>query len=264
MSTPDWMPLGSPQDAARCGEKAGPRGRVRCEMPEGHTGVAAGAIFHCGRGPGGRWKSWQINEGDASGVILCTECWTVKPLSGFAARGDGTDKRRSKCIQCDQGRQKRHRTDNSEYHHQRCRDWREANLEHAREYGRAWHMTNREQHNEARRRHSEANRPQELGRHRSRREALRAEVFGHYGEACACCGSTNRLTIDHVNGDGGAHRRELFSTPRGQAGVPFYSWLVKNGFPSGFQTLCCRCNTSKGTGERCRLDHAAVVIERAS
>jgi len=35
-------------------------------------------------------------------------------------------------------------------------------------------------------------------------------------------------------------------------------WLVKNGFPEGFQTLCRPCNVSKKRGTRCRLKHQAT------
>lgn len=87
---------------------------------------------------------------------------------------------------------------------------------------------------------------------------LRAKVFGHYGTSCACCGATKRLTIDHVNGDGAAHRMELFGRRNG-GGEAIWRWLVKNGFPDGFQTLCLRCNQSKKTGERCRLDHSTEL-----
>jgi hypothetical protein len=75
-------------------------------------------------------------------------------------------------------------------------------------------------------------------------------VFGHYGTACACCGGTADLQIDHVNGDGAAHRAQV------GRGTSMYRWLASNGFPSGFQTLCRRCNTSKGTGAACTLNHS--------
>lgn len=83
---------------------------------------------------------------------------------------------------------------------------------------------------------------------------LRAKVFRHYGTTCACCGTTENLSIDHVNGNGGDHREELFGRRYG-GGHELYRWLVKNGFPAGFQTLCLPCNQSKSKGERCRLKH---------
>jgi hypothetical protein len=82
------------------------------------------------------------------------------------------------------------------------------------------------------------------------RQRDRAEVFAHYGTSCACCGATENLTIDHVNGGGNAHRREL-----GGGGVNFYRWLVKQELPPGYQTLCRPCNRSKSERERCALRH---------
>jgi hypothetical protein len=89
----------------------------------------------------------------------------------------------------------------------------------------------------------------------ARREQNRAAVLDHYGRACACCGTTDLLTIDHMNGDGKRHRVDVgIST-----GTHMYLWLVANGFPDGFQTLCLSCNASKGRGARCRLNHAVAA-----
>jgi hypothetical protein len=84
-----------------------------------------------------------------------------------------------------------------------------------------------------------------------RRHREKALVFAHYGTWCACCGTTEQLTIDHVNGDGAKHRRLMGSG----GGTFIYHWLVVNGFPPGFQTLCGPCNQSKGRGPACRLTH---------
>ncbi len=86
---------------------------------------------------------------------------------------------------------------------------------------------------------------------RRSKAALRKAVLDHYGRACQCCGSADRLTIDHVNGDGGQHRAAI-----GDGSATLYRWLIRNGFPDGFQTLCVPCNTSKHTQARCRLDHS--------
>jgi len=84
--------------------------------------------------------------------------------------------------------------------------------------------------------------------------AVRRRIFEHYGERCACCGSHRNLEIDHIAGDGADHRIEVLG--RQYAGsLQFYRWLVSNGFPQGYQTLCRRCNTSKGRGAHCRLLH---------
>lgn len=89
-------------------------------------------------------------------------------------------------------------------------------------------------------------------------ELMRAAVFAWYGEACSCCGATEQLGIDHVDGDGPAQRAAAWGHP-GRAGynpARLYRWLIENGFPEGFQTHCRPCNSSKGDGRACRLDHA--------
>lgn len=85
---------------------------------------------------------------------------------------------------------------------------------------------------------------------------LRQEIFDHYGWACACCGSDDDLTLDHTNGDGATHRRELFGSNSG--GTGFYSYLVTRGFPDDgydLQVLCGPCNSSKNVYETCKLNH---------
>lgn len=82
----------------------------------------------------------------------------------------------------------------------------------------------------------------------TRGQSNRQRVLAHYGTTCACCGSTAQLAIDHVNGDGAEHRQAVPSHH-------FDAWLIEQGFPPGFQTLCRRCNSSKGTGPRCVLSH---------
>lgn len=70
-------------------------------------------------------------------------------------------------------------------------------------------------------------------------------VLTHYGGTppkCACCGETELdfLTIDHINGGGNKHRRQLFGHAVG--GYHFYYWLIKNNFPEGYRVLCWNCN----------------------
>lgn len=89
-------------------------------------------------------------------------------------------------------------------------------------------------------------------RYRVRRQARdREQVFAHYGTTCACCGTADGLTIDHASGNGAEHRREMGN----RGGYRTYRWLVMNGFPPGFQSLCEPCNLSKGRGAACRIDH---------
>jgi hypothetical protein len=82
---------------------------------------------------------------------------------------------------------------------------------------------------------------------RNRRAQDRALVFAYYGTSCACCGEARDvfLSIDHIDGEGAAHRREL------NGAIGFYRWLVKNRFPSGFRTLCMNCQWGYRNGAIC-------------
>lgn len=71
-------------------------------------------------------------------------------------------------------------------------------------------------------------------------DRLKLEVLDAYGgRECVCCGETivEFLTIDHINGDGGKHRKEVNGS--------MYIWLRKNNYPEGFQVLCMNCNFGK-------------------
>lgn len=84
------------------------------------------------------------------------------------------------------------------------------------------------------------------------RKRLRNRVFDAYGgPVCACCGETETvvLTVDHINGGGNQHRRQIQKENpvvyRGD-GSMLRKWLSDNNFPPGFQVLCFNCNASKG------------------
>lgn len=83
-------------------------------------------------------------------------------------------------------------------------------------------------------------------------------VLTHYGNgklACVKCGFNDirALSIDHISGGGTWGRKE-----KQHGGNNFYSWLVRNGFPVGYQTLCMNCqwikrSENKENGHRSRL-----------
>lgn len=80
-------------------------------------------------------------------------------------------------------------------------------------------------------------------RDRERYVRLRDRVLAHYGSRCVCCGETTKefLALDHKNGNGQKHRKEL-----GGGAIKMYRWVVKNGFPDIFQVLCHNCNMAFG------------------
>jgi len=83
---------------------------------------------------------------------------------------------------------------------------------------------------------------------------LKMQVLTHYGGSppkCDCCGDSNTefLSIDHINGGGNQHRKELGLGRAG--GYDFYMWLIKNNYPDGFRVLCFNCNHSLGAYGYC-------------
>ena len=101
-------------------------------------------------------------------------------------------------------------------------------------------------------RYSEKNREAIRVKAREVHEQLKAEAVAAYGGRCACPGChvhhAELMTIDHINGDGGEHRRQL-----GRSSRDFYRWLKKQGYPPGFQALCGSCNLAKSDRPECPL-----------
>jgi len=93
-----------------------------------------------------------------------------------------------------------------------------------------------------------AHESQKVGRRR-RTAAYRKRVIDHYGGVCACCGEDKLefLCMDHVNGGGNEHRREL----KTRGGNAIYRWLVKNNCPDDFRVLCHNCNFALGAYGYC-------------
>ena len=75
----------------------------------------------------------------------------------------------------------------------------------------------------------------------------RYEVLKHYSGGliphCACCNETaiEFLSMDHIDGNGAAHRR---ATP--EVNGKLARWLKNNKFPGGFRVLCMNCNVALG------------------
>jgi hypothetical protein len=82
--------------------------------------------------------------------------------------------------------------------------------------------------------------------HNERVIRLKTQALTYYGNgklACVKCGygeNINALTIDHINGCGTKNR-----LANGGSGYKFYYWLIKNGCPEGYQTLCANCQAIK-------------------
>lgn len=79
---------------------------------------------------------------------------------------------------------------------------------------------------------------------------IKSKMIEAYGGKCVCCGENKYefLTLDHINGNGNAHRRSL----KLASGSQFYKWLEKQGFPKdNYRLLCWNCNCSMGTRGYC-------------
>ena len=87
----------------------------------------------------------------------------------------------------------------------------------------------------------------EKGKQREYGRENKRKVIGHYSNGtykCAVCGFDNMaaLQIDHIKGNGTKHKKEVGAS---NGGRPFYCWLIRNDYPSGFQVLCANCNWIK-------------------
>jgi hypothetical protein len=87
------------------------------------------------------------------------------------------------------------------------------------------------------------NREKMIAEAKQYRRLIKQCVMDHYGKICKCCGEDNIafLNIDHIDGNGNTHRKEIGKS----SGIGFYTWLKKNNFPEGFQTLCFNCNIAR-------------------
>lgn len=93
---------------------------------------------------------------------------------------------------------------------------------------------------------------------------LRRTVLTYYGgdpAECACCGEQQIefLAIDHINGGGGQHRREIGGPSGNAGGATLARWLKRNGYPDGFRVLCHNCNFSRGHYGACPHEKERVV-----
>jgi hypothetical protein len=85
------------------------------------------------------------------------------------------------------------------------------------------------------------------------RQLARVKVLTHYSNGdihCVCCGERHLefLALDHINGGGMKHKREI------RGSLLYWRWFEKEGWPDGFRVLCHNCNMSKGAYGYCPHD----------
>lgn len=73
----------------------------------------------------------------------------------------------------------------------------------------------------------------------------RMNVIIKYGGSCVCCGENEIafLALDHIQGGGNKHRKEV--------GRKMYLWAIKNNYPPILQVLCHNCNQAKHIYGKC-------------
>ena len=119
----------------------------------------------------------------------------------------------------------------------------QKNKEHIREHNKDYRLANKGKLSVYSHTDYERHKGARLANGKRHRQKLRREIIEHYGNVCACCGENKLefLCIDHIEGNGNKHRREVRGT-----GTRFYYWIRENNFPNILRVLCHNCNMSLG------------------
>jgi hypothetical protein len=144
----------------------------------------------------------------------CTKCNEQKQSTAFSKDRSTPEGLCAWCKHCVATYKKSHYFGTKEYQSQKAKEWYVKNSEKAKQ--------------------------RSIERHRVlRQQAL--EAYSDGDPQCRCCGERELkfLAIDHINGGGKQHRREIKASN-------VYYWAKVNGYPSGFQVLCHNCNLAKG------------------
>ncbi len=79
--------------------------------------------------------------------------------------------------------------------------------------------------------------------------SFKYKVVEHFGGACQICGEKDIrcLIIHHPDGDGGAHRHEVFGGNK--TGAHIYRSIVRQNFDTGYrlELICSNCHLKKHT-----------------
>jgi len=171
----------------------------------------------------------------------CRVCHKSKPISEFYKRKKhgAVIGVRNECKECTKKYKHnyylKHKDERREYNAK----YREENKEKLRRYNQKYYQENRKKLIE-----------KSIKRSKKWSQKIKKEVLSHYSHknypVCKKCGETDMrvLSIDHINGDGAKHRREIFGENK-KSGRHFYKWLQENDYPDGFQVLCMNCQWIK-------------------
>jgi hypothetical protein len=156
-----------------------------------------------------------------------------------------------------------------EYNREWKRKWREANPELSKQLQKERSQKYRDNHpgNEAQKRHYYKYRDENVARvvksNRARYRDRRLNCIEHYGNKCECCGELRNefLAIDHINGGGLKHRKELAGK-----NMNMWEYLIKNKYPEGFRVLCHNCNSALGSYGYCphQIERGEITRDQAN
>lgn len=99
-----------------------------------HTGGAQGVRGDCKMCRARYRQGREAVEPVIVGTKTCSDCGQTKTMDQFHVRNDVLDGRRSQCILCRRKANRSWATENSEYLHEKNRQWREANAKSLRLY----------------------------------------------------------------------------------------------------------------------------------
>jgi len=153
-----------------------------------------------------------------------------------------------------------------EYAREWKRKWREKNPELAKEQQKIRSQRYRDKYYEYRTKHYYKYRDDIIARNvksnRARYRDRRLNCIEHYGNKCECCGEIRIefLAIDHINGGGLKHRKELT-----KKNMNIFEYLTKNNYPEGYRVLCHNCNSSLGHYDYCphQIERGEITRDRA-
>ncbi len=140
---------------------------------------------------------------------------------------------------------------------QGVRVWEKKNPERVKIYRKRDYQKHRDREREYTREWRAAH-PGMVGKYcKAQRIRILQEMVEAYGGRCVCCGESRVLflTIDHVNNDGAAERKGMGDGPtpnnkKGRAGINFYRYLKKMGYPQDkYRLLCFNCNCGRARND---------------
>ena len=163
---------------------------------------------------------------------ICNKCKFPysATLEFFTRRTASKDGLSYTCRSCSRETSKDHYQNNKPEYKRRAKDWAYSNPEKRRTICHTYDSSHTE----------------EAMSYNKKKKLEVLEAYG--GPTCVCCFETEIefLCIDHIDGGGGKHLREIK-----KAGSTFYRWLKKEGWPIGYRVLCHNCNMATRYNKLC-------------